>query len=155
MSLVEQELLTLPEHLSSPPVLVGFVLYVCFIDRCLYFCVVCSSLTDSDYPYGIFKLFLIRPTWMQWLYKVRLMRNTMNCLLFRIVFQRFFGLNRNPCFCAWDMLCLLVFLSIFFRSCFVFCFICFCLVSVALFDRFCVVFFFTFWFSYSLFSLNS
>ena len=55
--LVEQELLTLPEHLSSPPVFSGvrvarsFVLYVCFVDRCLSFftfsfdhCVVCSSL---------------------------------------------------------------------------------------------------------------
>ena len=54
--LVEQELLTLLEHLSSPPVFSGvrvtqsFVLYVCFVDRCLSFCVfssghcvVCSS----------------------------------------------------------------------------------------------------------------
>ena len=56
MSLVEQELLTLPEHLSSPPVFSGvrvtrsLVLCVCFGDRCLSFCtfyfghcVVCSS----------------------------------------------------------------------------------------------------------------
>ena len=56
MPLVEQELLTLPEHLSSPPDFSGvrvtrsFVLYVCFVDRCLSFCpysfghcVVCSS----------------------------------------------------------------------------------------------------------------
>ena len=54
--LVEHELLTLPEHLSSPPVCSGvrvtrsLVLYVCFVDRCLSFCtfsfghcVVCSS----------------------------------------------------------------------------------------------------------------
>jgi hypothetical protein len=54
--LVEQERLTLPEHLSSPPGLSGvrvtrfLVLYVCFVDRCLSFCtfyfghcVVCSS----------------------------------------------------------------------------------------------------------------
>jgi hypothetical protein len=53
--LVEQELFTLPEHLSSPPVISGvrvtrsFVLCVCFVDRCLSFCtfpfghcVVCS-----------------------------------------------------------------------------------------------------------------
>ena len=40
------------------------VLCVCFVDRCLSFypfsfghCVVCSSITDSDYPFGIFKLF--------------------------------------------------------------------------------------------------
>ena len=56
MPLVEQELLTLPEHLSSPRVLSGvhvtrsLVLYACFVDRCLSFCtfsfghcVVCSS----------------------------------------------------------------------------------------------------------------
>jgi hypothetical protein len=56
MPLVEQELLTLPEHLSSPPGFSGvrvtrsLVLYVCFVDRCLSFCtfsfghcVVCSS----------------------------------------------------------------------------------------------------------------
>jgi hypothetical protein len=54
--LVEQELLTLPEHLKSHPcfcrvrVTWSLVLYVCFIDRCLSFCtfsfghcVVCSS----------------------------------------------------------------------------------------------------------------
>jgi hypothetical protein len=54
--LVEQELPTIPEHLSSPPVFSGvrvtrsLVLYVCFVDRCLSFCtfsfghcVVCSS----------------------------------------------------------------------------------------------------------------
>jgi len=53
---VEQELLTLPEHLSSPPVFSGvcviqsLVLCVCFVDRWLFFCtfsfghcVVCSS----------------------------------------------------------------------------------------------------------------
>ena len=54
----EQELLTLPEHLSSPPVFRGvrvtrsFVLCVCFVDRCFLFfctfsfghCVVCSSI---------------------------------------------------------------------------------------------------------------
>ena len=56
MSLVEQELLTIPEHLISPPVFSGvpvtrsLVLYVCFVDRCLSFCtfsfghcVVCPS----------------------------------------------------------------------------------------------------------------
>jgi hypothetical protein len=54
--LVEQELLTLPGYLSSPPVFSGvhvtrsLVLYVCFVDRCLFFCtfsfvhcLVCSS----------------------------------------------------------------------------------------------------------------
>ena len=43
VSLVERELLTLPEHLSSPPVFSGvrvtrsLVLYVCFVARCLFF----------------------------------------------------------------------------------------------------------------------
>jgi len=54
--LVEQELLTLPEHLISPLVFSGvrvtrsLVLYVCLVDRCLSFCtfsfghcVFCSS----------------------------------------------------------------------------------------------------------------
>ena len=54
--LVEQELLTLLDHMSSPPVFSGvrvarsLVLCVCFVDRCLSFCpfslghcVVCSS----------------------------------------------------------------------------------------------------------------
>ena len=41
--LVEQEVLTLPEHLSSPPIFSGvhvtrsLVLCVCFVDRCLSF----------------------------------------------------------------------------------------------------------------------
>jgi len=56
LPLVEQELLTLPEHLSSPPIFSGvrvtrsLVLCVYFVDRCLSFCpfsfghcVVCSS----------------------------------------------------------------------------------------------------------------
>ena len=42
--LMEQGLLTLPEHLSSLPVFSGvrvtrsLVLCVCFVDRCLFFC---------------------------------------------------------------------------------------------------------------------
>jgi hypothetical protein len=70
---LELELLTLPEHLSSPPVFSGvrvtrsLVSCVCFVDRCLSFCifslaivlsVFLSYTTDSDYPFGIFKLFL-------------------------------------------------------------------------------------------------
>lgn len=70
--LVEQELLTILEHLSSPPVLSGV-----FVTQSLVFCVVfCRSIfvflcfilaivlsvilrcTASDYPSGIFKLFL-------------------------------------------------------------------------------------------------
>jgi branched-subunit amino acid transport protein len=74
VSLVEQELLTLPEHLCSLPVFIGVhvirsvVLYVCFVDRCLSFCnyfllaIVLSVLlryTDFDYPFGIFKLVVL------------------------------------------------------------------------------------------------
>ena len=56
VSLVERELITLPEHLSSPPIFRGvrvtqsLFVYVCFVDPCLSFCtfsfdhcVVCSS----------------------------------------------------------------------------------------------------------------
>ena len=62
--LVEQELLTLPEHPSSPPFFSGvrvtqsLVLYVCFVDRCLSFCafsfghcVVCSSIYGFWLPH--------------------------------------------------------------------------------------------------------
>jgi hypothetical protein len=47
---VEQDLPTLPEHLTSPPVFRGVRVTLCFVDRCLSFCtfsfghcVVCSS----------------------------------------------------------------------------------------------------------------
>jgi hypothetical protein len=70
---VKQELLTLLEHLSSPPVFSGvhvtrsLALYVCFVDRCLSFCtfvlaIVLSVLlryTISDCSFGIFKLFFV------------------------------------------------------------------------------------------------
>ena len=67
VSLVEQELLTLPEHLSSPPVFSGvhvtrsLVLYVIFLHRCLslwYLLAIVLSvlvgLAASHYPFGIF-----------------------------------------------------------------------------------------------------
>ena len=87
-AILYKELLTLPEHLSSPPVFSGvrvtrsIVLCVWFVDLCLSFCpfsvnhctvypsyayelapfghcVFCfSSIADSDYPFYIFKLFL-------------------------------------------------------------------------------------------------
>jgi hypothetical protein len=70
--LVAQELPTIPEHLSSLPDFSGvrvtrsLVLSVCFVERCLSFynlllAIVLSVLlrfTDSDYLFGIFKLFL-------------------------------------------------------------------------------------------------
>ena len=65
VSLVEQELPTLPEHLSSPPIFRvtrSLGLYVCFVERCTFFfwplCCQFFFDIDSDYPFGIFKLFL-------------------------------------------------------------------------------------------------
>ena len=70
--LVEQELLTLPEHLSSSPIFSGvrvtrsLILYVCFVDHCLSLCtfsfghrVVCSSSIYGFWlPLSILRLFL-------------------------------------------------------------------------------------------------
>jgi len=65
--LVEKELLNLPEHLSSPPVFCGVrvtrPLVMCMFGRSLLviLAIVLSvflSYTYSDYPFGIFKLFL-------------------------------------------------------------------------------------------------
>ena len=68
--LVEKELLTPPEHMSSLPVCSGvhitrsLILCVCFVDLCLSFfslAIVLSILlpfTDSDYSFGIFKFVL-------------------------------------------------------------------------------------------------
>jgi hypothetical protein len=71
--LVEQELLTLPDHLSSSRVFSGvriirsLVVCLCFVDRYLSFCffplaIVLSVLryTDPEYPFFIFKLCLRR-----------------------------------------------------------------------------------------------
>jgi hypothetical protein len=68
---VEQQLLTLPEHMSSSPVFSGvrvtrtLVLYVCFIDVVCPFVLFLLAIvlsvfrfTDSDYSFVIFKLFL-------------------------------------------------------------------------------------------------
>ena len=58
VSLVERELLTIPENLNSPRFL---ILCVSFVDRCLSFCTFscghCLRFTDSDYSFGIFKFF--------------------------------------------------------------------------------------------------
>ena len=76
MSLVEQELLTLPDHLSSPLVISGVrvtrsvVLHVCFVDRYLSFCTfslanVLSALlryTNSDCTFWYLQtLLLVKP----------------------------------------------------------------------------------------------
>jgi hypothetical protein len=72
LSLVEQELPTLPEHLSSPPVFSrvrvtqSLIVYACCVDQCLSFCtfsvglyVVCSSsIYEFWLPFGILRLFL-------------------------------------------------------------------------------------------------
>ena len=62
VSLVEQTLLTLPEHLGSPTVFSGvrvtrsLVLYVCFVDRCLSLCTFsldhCTCVACSSSIYG-------------------------------------------------------------------------------------------------------
>jgi len=63
---------TLPEHLSSSPIFNGvrvtqtLILCVCFVEYCLSFCpfsfghcvVYSSSITDYDYSFGIFNLFI-------------------------------------------------------------------------------------------------
>ena len=76
--LLEQELLALPEHLSSPPGFSGvhvanFLVFCVLFCRSLFFlcpfflchcslCVLCFSASQSEYPFGIFKLFLSLPT---------------------------------------------------------------------------------------------
>ena len=71
VSLVEQELPTLPEHMSSPPVFSGvrvtrsLVLYTCFVDRPFVFFLLVIVLSillrcmASENPFGMFKLFCI------------------------------------------------------------------------------------------------
>jgi hypothetical protein len=79
--LVEKELLTLPEHLSSPPVFSGvsvtpsLVVCVCFVDRCLSFCtfsfghcVLCSSSKYEFWlPLWYFQNLLINTATRFWL----------------------------------------------------------------------------------------
>jgi hypothetical protein len=91
--LLEQKLLTLPEHLNSLPVFSGvrvtrsLVLCVCFVIRCLSFfllAIVLSVLryTDYDYPFGIFKLFLLKvkvPCQTTWCEYILYWTNTNNC----------------------------------------------------------------------------
>jgi hypothetical protein len=66
--LVEQELHTHPEHMSSPPVFSSIFSFICMLCRSLFLllcifllAIVLSFLhryTISDYPFRIFKLFL-------------------------------------------------------------------------------------------------
>jgi hypothetical protein len=61
--LVDQELLTLPEHLSSSPVFSGvlvtrsLLLYVCYVDRCLPFC-------TFSFGHGVICSFSIYRFWL-------------------------------------------------------------------------------------------
>jgi hypothetical protein len=70
--LVEHELLTLPEHLSSPPVFKGIrvtrslVVCVCFVERCLSFvlfsfghCFVCPSIYVFWFPLWYLQTLLV------------------------------------------------------------------------------------------------
>ena len=85
---VEQELLTIPEHLSSFPVLVGFVLldlsfymYVLSIVVCPFvlflLAIVLSVLryTVSDCPFGISKLFLTTNLYESFMYISKITHN--------------------------------------------------------------------------------
>ena len=49
-----------PEFIPGFSVSRSLVLYVCFVDRCLFFFFwpLCCSIYGLDYPFGIFKLFL-------------------------------------------------------------------------------------------------
>ena len=67
--LVEQELLTLPEHMSSPPIFSAVhvtrsLVFICMFCRSLFVLFLLAIVlfvllryTDSDYLFGIFKLF--------------------------------------------------------------------------------------------------
>ena len=87
LPLVEQELLTLPEQLISPPVFSGvrvirsLVLYVCFVDRCLSFCTYYLYYICSSSIYGFWL-----PLWyLQTLLGFRVAQS----LVFRVVFYRY------------------------------------------------------------------
>ena len=87
---MEQELLTLPDHMSSPTILSGvrvtwsLVLYVCFVNRCLSFCTFsfghCAVCFSSIYGFGIplwyvqtvlvISYFYYIPYWQYILFKV-------------------------------------------------------------------------------------
>jgi hypothetical protein len=74
--LVEQELPTLPEHLNSPPDFSGvpvtrsLVLWVCFVDRCLYFFPVDHCVFCTFSIYGFWKPLWYLQTLLMTLYTV-------------------------------------------------------------------------------------
>ena len=90
INIVEQELLTLPEHLLSSPVYSGgcdtlsLVLIVCFVGRCLSFCtfsfgncVVCFSSI-----YGLFWFPLWYLSYWNFISGVRIARSLVFCVVF-------------------------------------------------------------------------
>jgi hypothetical protein len=100
----------------SPPVFSGvrytrsLVLYVCFVDRCLSFCtffllaIVLSVLlryTDSDCPFGIFKLFLMPLSTIYQLYRGITRSTRIKPLAFSFHFKYFIdksiGLDNRLC----------------------------------------------------------
>jgi hypothetical protein len=86
VSLVEQELLSLPGHLSSPPVFSGvrvnrsLVLYVCFGGRCLSFCTFsfghCVVFSSSIYGFWLSLWYL--QTLLEWKCQILLLNYTEN-----------------------------------------------------------------------------
>ena len=110
---------------------------------------------DSDYPFGIFKHFLFRPTWMQWLYKVRLMRNDMNSCSSESSFNGSSDWIETLVLCLGFVVIACVFVQVFFLFCFVFCFYLILFGGCCAAWPVCVVFLLTFWFSYSFLSLSS
>ena len=94
--LVEQELPTLPEHLSSPPVFSGvrvtrsLVLYVCFVDRCLSFCtfsfghcvVYSSSIYGFWLPLWYLQTLLVICKWITFPSTEKWVQNHFNCHIY-------------------------------------------------------------------------
>ena len=110
VSLEEQELLTLPKNLSSPPVFSGvrvtrsLVLYVCFVDRCLSFCTFSLAIvfpvllryTDSDYPFGIFKLFWLISVFSARKLEGQLTKTVASCIS-NLFLKKFKGKKSDTC----------------------------------------------------------
>ena len=106
MSLVEQDLPTLPEHPSSHPVFsqvrvtLHIALFVCFVDRCLSFCgfyfdhcVVCSSI------YGFWLPLWYLQTLLKWMKKINFVTIT-----FFFMVDRFTASDYKPIFTDYSTL---------------------------------------------------
>ena len=113
--MVEQELPILPEHPSSLPVFSGvpvtmsLVLYVmfCILLFVLLLASVLSVLllasvlsvlwfTDSDYPFGIFKIFLSEDKWLGCVYRIpdeqnKSKRRTTSTKIYHLQFHYVYG----------------------------------------------------------------